>query len=92
MFAGKRNRCDVRGFGRKVSRSAVMAEPDRTDPREHTRVMEKRFRETISALRDDIKVISDPRARALFETAAEVIGGLEKAFHDYDKRDELAWS
>jgi hypothetical protein len=49
-------------------------------------------RQKIGALRDDIKVISDPRARALFETAAEVIGGLEKAFHDYDKRDELAWS
>jgi hypothetical protein len=69
-----------------------MAQADPTDPREHTRVMEKRFNETVSALRDDIKVINDPRAKALFETAAEVIGGLEKAFHDYDKRDELAWS
>ena len=69
-----------------------MAEPDPTDAREHTRVMEKRFKETIVALRDDIKVLHDPRAKALFETAAEVIGGLEKAFHDYDKRDELAWS
>ena len=69
-----------------------MAEPDPTDPREHTRVMEKRFKETVSALRDDIKVLNDPRAKALFKTAAEVIGGLEKAFHDYDKRDELAWS
>jgi hypothetical protein len=69
-----------------------MAELDPSDPREHTRVMEKRFKETVSDLRSDIKVLSDPRARALFETAAEVIGGLEKAFHDYDKRDELAWS
>ena len=69
-----------------------MAQTDATDPREHTRVMEKRFRDTVSDLRNDIKVINDPRAKALFETAAEVIGGLEKAFHDYDKRDELAWS
>lgn len=69
-----------------------MAEPDPTDPREHTRAMEKRFKETVTALRDDIKVLHDPRAKALFETAAEVIGGLEKTFHDYDKRDELAWS
>jgi hypothetical protein len=69
-----------------------MAQAAPTDPREHTRVMEKRFKETVSALRDDIKVLNDPRAKALFETAAEVIGGLEKAFHDYDKRDELAWS
>ena len=63
-----------------------MAETQATDAREHTRVMEKRFKETVSDLR------SDPRAKALFETAAEVISGLEKAFHDYDKRDELAWS
>ena len=69
-----------------------MAQADPTDPREHTRVMEKRFKETVSALRDDIKVLNDPRAKALFETAAEVIGGLERPFHDYDKRDELAWS
>jgi hypothetical protein len=69
-----------------------MAQTDATDPREHTRVMEKRFKDTVSDLRNDIKVINDPRAKALFETAAEVIGGLEKAFHDYDKRDELAWS
>jgi hypothetical protein len=69
-----------------------MAQADPTDPREHTRVMEKRVKDTVNDLRNDIKVINDPRAKALFETAAEVIGGLEKAFHDYDKRDELAWS
>jgi hypothetical protein len=69
-----------------------MAELDPSDPRLHTRDMERRFRETIKDLRSDVKIIQDPRARALFETAAEVIGGLEKAFHDYDKRDELAWS
>jgi hypothetical protein len=69
-----------------------MAQADPTDPREHTRVMEKRFKDTVNDLRNDIKVINDPRAKALFETAAEGIGGLEKAFHDYDKRDELAWS
>ena len=69
-----------------------MAELDPSDPRVHTRDMERRFKETISDLRSDVKIIQDPRARALFETAAEVIGGLEKAFHDYDKRDELAWS
>jgi hypothetical protein len=69
-----------------------MAELDPSDPRAHTALMEKRFKETISELRSEIKTLQDPRAKALFETAAEVIAGLEKAFHDYDKRDELAWS
>jgi hypothetical protein len=70
----------------------IMPETDVHDPRLHTRKMEKRFHETVLHLRDDIKTIQDPRAKALFETAAEVLGGLEKAFHDYDKKDELAWS
>ncbi|HEY1752470.1 MAG TPA: hypothetical protein VGG29_14520 [Caulobacteraceae bacterium] len=69
-----------------------MAELDVNDPRHHTKQMEKQFHDTAHHLREDVKVIQDPRARALFETAAEVLGGLEKAFHDYDKKDELAWS
>ncbi len=69
-----------------------MAELSSADPRAHTKKMEGVFHETVGHLRDDIKIIQDPRARALFETAAEVIGGLEKAFHDYDKKHELAWS
>ena len=63
-----------------------------SDPRVHTQHMEKVFHDTAAHLRKDVQVIHDPRARALFETAAEVLGGLEKAFHDYDKKDELAWS
>jgi hypothetical protein len=69
-----------------------MAELDPSDPRAHTALMEKRFKETINELRSEIKTLQDPRAKALFETAAEVIGGLEKAFHGYDKRDDLAGS
>ena len=69
-----------------------MANLDPSDPRTHTAQMEQRFKDTVRDLRGEIKALQDPRARALFETAAEVIGGLEKAFHDYDKRDELAWS
>jgi hypothetical protein len=69
-----------------------MAQVDANHPRAHTQRMEKVFHDTAAGLRQDIQAIQDPRARALFETAAEVLGGLEKAFHDYDKKDELAWS
>ena len=69
-----------------------MAQVDASHPRAHTQRMEKVFHDTAENLRSDIRTIQDPRARALFETAAEVLGGLEKAFHDYDKKDELAWS
>jgi len=35
--------------------------------------------------------IGDPRAEALFETAAEVLTGLQKAFVDFKARNEPAW-
>ena len=41
--------------------------------------------------RDDIDQVSDPRAKALFETTAEVLDGLAKAFKDYDEGTEAAW-
>jgi hypothetical protein len=42
-------------------------------------------------LRDDAAVGDDPRARALFETAAEVLRGLMKALDDYQRGTEPAW-
>lgn len=62
------------------------------NPRAYTQRMEKVFHDTAAELRSDIRGMHDPRAKALFETAAEVLGGLERAFHDYDKKSELAWS
>lgn len=68
-----------------------MAKPDVKDPIHHTQNMEARLHEIADHLREDIRVIEDPRAKAMFETAAEVIGGLEKAFHDFDAKQEPAW-
>jgi hypothetical protein len=68
-----------------------MAESDERDPRRHTRKMEARLQETVDHLRRDIEVIDDPRARAMFETSAEVLGGLVKAFRDFDAKSESAW-
>ncbi|HEX3408191.1 MAG TPA: hypothetical protein VHS81_13215 [Caulobacteraceae bacterium] len=65
---------------------------DAENPRAYTQRMEKLFHDTAAELRRDVGGVHDPRARALFETAAEVLGGLERAFHDYDKKSELAWS
>ncbi len=45
----------------------------------------------VNHLREDVDKISDPRAQALFETSAEVLNGLEKAFDDYEKGSEKAW-
>jgi hypothetical protein len=42
-------------------------------------------------LRDDAALGDDPQARALFETAAEVLRGLMKALEDYQRASEPAW-
>ncbi|MBI1404244.1 MAG: hypothetical protein GC147_13670 [Porphyrobacter sp.] len=61
------------------------------DPATHTRNMRERFEELRTHLRTDIERVDEPQLRAMFETAAEVIGGLEKAFSDYEKKNETAW-
>jgi hypothetical protein len=62
-----------------------------SDPRRHTRQVKDRLDELIAHLREDVGQVSDPRAEALFETAAEVLGGLGKAFSDFEQRNEPAW-
>ena len=68
-----------------------MATPAEGDPRHHTEKMQARLKETIDHLRSDIDKVSEPRLRAMFETAAEVLTGLKKAFSDYEKKNEIAW-
>lgn len=42
-------------------------------------------------LREDVARTHDPRAEALFETTAEVLRGLLKAFEHYAEGSEAAW-
>jgi hypothetical protein len=63
---------------------------DRT-PQHHTRNMKKRLSETVTHLREDIGKVDEPQLKAMFETSAEGLGGLIKAFDDYDKKNEAAW-
>jgi hypothetical protein len=62
-----------------------------SDPKAHTANVREEFREVIQHLRDDIDKFDDPKAQALFETAAEVISGLETAFKHYEEKSEKAW-
>ena len=45
----------------------------------------------IEHLRQDVVKVAEPKAQALFETSAEVLTGLVKAFVDYEKKTEKAW-
>ena len=60
-------------------------------PQHHTQKMKKRLEETVAHLRQDIGKVDEPQLAAMFETSAEVLKGLVKAFDDYEKKNESAW-
>jgi hypothetical protein len=53
--------------------------------------MQGRLQEIIDHLRGDIGKVDEPQLKAMFETAAEVLIGLKKAFSDYEQKNESAW-
>jgi uncharacterized membrane-anchored protein YhcB (DUF1043 family) len=61
------------------------------DPRNHTQKMQKRLQETMQHLREDIENVDERQLKAMFETSAEVLGGLVKGFRDYEQKNESAW-
>jgi hypothetical protein len=65
---------------------------DERNPLHHTRNMAARLKETIDHMRADVDKVDEPQFKALFETSAEVLGGLVKAFEDYEKKNESAWT
>lgn len=61
-----------------------------SDPRHHTIKIERMLSDTITHLREDEGKVQDPKARALFETSAEVLTGLRKAYTDFEQ-GQPAW-
>jgi hypothetical protein len=68
-----------------------MASAADRDPRHHTQKMQKMLQDIRNHLREDIRKVDEPQLKAMFETSAEVLGGLEKAFKDYEQKNEKAW-
>ena len=61
------------------------------DPIHHTQKIKAQMRQLIDHLRNDVGKVTEPKAQALFETSAEVLTGLVKAFDDYETKSEEAW-
>ena len=68
-----------------------MASAADRDPRHHTQKMQKALHDITNHLREDVQKVDEPQLKAMFETSAEVLGGLEKAFRDYEQKNEKAW-
>jgi hypothetical protein len=64
---------------------------DSSNPLEHTSKIKGDISNLTNHLRKDIEKIDDPAAKALFEVSAEVLTGLQKAFTDFEKKNEKAW-
>jgi hypothetical protein len=68
-----------------------MKPSSKNNPVHHTLKIKARMRQLIEHLRGDAGKVAEPKAQALFETSAEVLTGLVKAFDDYEKKSEVAW-
>jgi hypothetical protein len=68
-----------------------MASAADRDPRHHVQKMQKALTDVKTHLREDIEKVDEPQLKAMFETSAEVLGGLIKAFGDYQAKNEPAW-
>ena len=60
------------------------------DPKHHVKHVEGKLTELVDHLRADVTSVSEPKAQALFETAAEVLIGLRTAFTHYESGSESA--
>lgn len=78
----------------EATKEGAMTDPNTlpiSEPTRHTTKIATRLQELADHLREDVGKVEDPQAKALFETAAEVLLGLRNAFVDYEKGDEEAW-
>jgi hypothetical protein len=62
-----------------------------SDPRHHTLKIKAMLQDSMQHMREDTGKVSDPKAQALFETSAEVLGGLITAYEHFEQRSEAAW-
>ncbi len=62
-----------------------------SDPRHHTAKLKQMLTEIMEHARQDVAKVTDPKAQALFETTAEVLAGLKKAYEHFEQGSEGAW-
>ena len=61
------------------------------EPQFHTERIEKMLEDVIQHCREDVGRVDCMQAKALFETTAEVLAGLKKAYEHYDSKSEPAF-
>jgi hypothetical protein len=69
-----------------------MTDRPESDPLRHTQKLKQMLNETAEHSREDVAKVSDPKAKALFETTAEVLKGLVNAYDHFEQKSEEAWA
>jgi hypothetical protein len=62
-----------------------------SDAMAHVRNIRDLLNQTAEHCRADVEQVDEPQARALFETTAEVLIGLMRAYEHYEQGTEAAW-
>ena len=62
-----------------------------SDAMAHVRNIRSLLNQTAEHARADLNMVEEPQARALFETTAEVLIGLMRAYEHYEQGSEAAW-
>lgn len=66
--------------------STVSQNPEATsNPQYHVAHIRQMLGDIVTHARQDISRVHDPKAQALFETTAETLLGLMKAYEDYER-------
>jgi hypothetical protein len=60
------------------------------DPKAHAANIERMLTEVIDHMRSDSERVDDPKAQVLFETSAEVLIGVRKAYQHFARGSEKA--
>ena len=68
-----------------------MNTPLENNPIRHTHKIKAQMSQIIKHLREDVGKVTEAKAQALFETSAEVLTGLVKAFEDFEQKTKAAW-
>jgi hypothetical protein len=74
-----------------VQTGAAKTRANETDAMRHSTKVRELITQLVGYLRTDVRDVNDPKAKALFETSAETLLGMRKAFEDFEKGSEDAW-
>ena len=64
---------------------------ERTSAKTSAARLRNSMEDLVNQLRSETNRVNEPKAQALFETTAEALSGLIKAFEDYDEAREAAF-